>query len=404
MDALRSFYNMPSFWQIMNIARKEVSHSKFITYYLNQDNHHSLGPSFLIKFFQLIAINAINQNANINSHIVNHFINSNEFEIHKVNIEEYICHKNVKGRFDIFINGSLNVRANGDDKSDFVIVIENKISAKETKNNGTAQTEIYHRFIKEKYPEHYQIFVLLSPYRETIVEDKSFISVTYQDLLTNVIEPLVRSAFISEVDKTRLIDYIKCLSQPALEEATNHKNKTTIMAMGEQERNLLLAFWAKNEDLIKACMSAISTSEEFPEKARKIATNVLKTNFQRDTTKYYLGDPDGPKLSRSAIVPRFIESWSSLDKEINTVKLSKDDVLEILRDKFPRTLRGGKNPTTEIIFDTNQSDEKNFSMIKIGDYEFYVASNIWTSERFDLFLNHAKALSVDKPELKILKA
>ncbi|MDE6479712.1 MAG: PD-(D/E)XK nuclease family protein [Muribaculaceae bacterium] len=54
MNEVRDFYNSPSFWQIMNIALRENSHSTFISYYLNPNNHHSIGDSFLKLFLPMV--------------------------------------------------------------------------------------------------------------------------------------------------------------------------------------------------------------------------------------------------------------------------------------------------------------------------------------------------------------
>ncbi|MCM1139329.1 MAG: PD-(D/E)XK nuclease family protein [Muribaculum sp.] len=47
MNEVRQFYNSPSLWQIMKIARKENYHSAFLSHYLKPNGNHSLGTNSL---------------------------------------------------------------------------------------------------------------------------------------------------------------------------------------------------------------------------------------------------------------------------------------------------------------------------------------------------------------------
>lgn len=300
MNGIRDFYYHPSFWQIMKIARRENQHSDFIAYYLNPDNQHSLDDIFLKKLLSLITIKAIEQGHQINDDLVSRLVVNPRLSDISISREEYMEGDSGRGRFDIFISGTALSSHGSMENIDFLVTIENKISAAETKGkDGVGQTKKYKDYVDSIFPNHEKLYVLLSPNNDTSVESEDFIRISYQDLLNNVIEPIISTPGISRCDKDRLTDYVKCLSAPALEGSTNQKNKyrTTIMAISEQEKNLLMDFWEKNEDLIKACLSVIATNEDFSEEVREVASKASSTNYQKDTTQYtftYKGTSYGP--------------------------------------------------------------------------------------------------------------
>lgn len=335
-----------------------------------------------------------------------------------INPEEFMQLGDEKGRFDIFLKcviPSYDISSSQTHTSinrEFIVLIENKVSARETRKNGRGQTEKYKEYIEKEFPDLDKIYVLLSPNLNSLGSRKNdvdikcddFIRLSYQDILTHIIEPLVEGNIPNKEDTEKLKDYIKCLSIPALEEGTNNeKVKSLIMAMSSKETRLLLDFWNSNEDLIKACLSAIANNEEFPEEARKIASKASTANYERDRTKYKLGVNATEGESRSKLVPMFIERWAKIHGlGINT---TKDETLQELQKAFPGAiLRGGKNSRGEIVYGSQpQTDykERNFPSIIVGDYTFFVAANIWTKERFAIFIKLAAELSNGDPNLSI---
>lgn len=419
MNEVRQFYNTPSFWQILNIARRENSHSAFIGYYLNPSNHHSLGNSFLKLFLQIATIRSIEQEKCQNDEFAQKIMLAKDIVASYIKPEEFMQREGEKGRFDIFMKCVIpsyrTLTSDSDDTDDdleFIVVIENKVSAKETRKNGRGQTEKYKEYICEKYPELHKLFILLSPDRNSdISTDKrldikcdDFIRMSYQDLLTEVIEPILGNEIPDQEDAEKLKDYIKCLSIPALEdEQITDRTKSIIMAMSSKETKLLMDFWNNNEDLIKACLSAIAGNEEFSEEARAVASQASTTNFHRDTTKYSLGEGSEGKESRSSLVPLFIERWANING-LGGTDSTADKTLRELTKAFPGSLRGGKSYREEIIYKTQPNSEykdRNFPSIKVGEYIYFVAANIWTKERFSKFMQVAEKLSAGNPDLKI---
>lgn len=420
MKELMDFYNTPSFWQILKIARNETSHSSFISYYLNPNNHHSLGTIFLRHFLEVIAIRALQQKADIDSNIIHLILSNPVIDASDVEAEKFMRGKTENGRFDIFIRCKVSSRDTDNKTSEnsarMVIVVENKVCANETiSQNDIAQTEKYKENICKEFPDYSRLFVLLSPDSNDSINQglgvnvrcSDFIHVTYQDILSEVIEPILNKDLADNADKERLNDYIKCLSMPALEESTNNVKykKKLIMAMGEKEKQLLMKFWNSNEELIRACLNAISANDEFDAETRKIAEEASSANYQRDTTKYFLGTDMSTKYSKSSLVPKFIQEWAAcnnLDKEM------PDKALEKLNQAFPPTIRGSKDSKEEIVYmqrpGKSYDAERNYREISVGKHTFYVATYIWTKERFNRFMDNAESLSKNNPELKITVA
>ncbi len=422
MNEVRQFYNSPSFWQIMNIARKENSHSAFIAHYLNPSSHHSLGDSFLRLFLQMVALRAIEQNKGLDDDFLQKILLAPTILAAYIQPEEFMQGETEKGRFDIFMKCFIPMSQQRLSESDttcdeeFVVVVENKVSAKETKGKtGRGQTAKYKEYLEANYEGKNKLMILLSPDRETAVAEgkgvkidcEDFIRVSYQDLLTLVIEPILNGDDINREDEMRLKDYVKCLSIPALEDDSNNNNsnkKSIIMAMSAKETKLLMDFWNNNEDLIKACLSAIASNDEFSDDVREIASKASTANFTRDTSKYSFKINNGEKWSRSGIVPAFIARWAN-KKEIGN--LPKQEAFDRLTEAVPATLRGGKRSTEGIIYTTRpESDyaDRNFPPIEVGEYTFYVAANIWTKERFAIFMDLATKLAENDPSLVIVPA
>lgn len=419
MNEVRQFYNTPSFWQIMNIARRENSHSAFLTYYLNPDNHHSLGNSFLRLFLQMVIIRAIEQEKGVDDGFAPKIMLSHNILASYIRPEESMQLESERGRFDIFMRCVIPTNKISDpgeaseEEEEFIVLVENKVSAKETRNkSGRGQTEKYKKYIEDKFKDFHKLYVLLSPDSgEAIssgkgvkIDCEDFIRVTYQDLLTDVLEPIIGNHIPNQEDEIRLKDYIKCLSMPALEEGTNNeKTKTVIMAMSSKETRLLMDFWNNNEDLIKACLSAIASNEEFSEEARSIASKASTTNFHRDVTKYIIGADSNKQESRSSLVPAYINKWALKNGLDQTESI--DEVLDVLTRAFPSSLRGGRNSREEIIYISQPNSdyrERNYPEIRIGRHVLYVAANIWTKERFENFLANASKLAGNDSELTII--
>ena len=166
------------------------------------------------------------------------------------------------GRLDIYIE--LFISYNGIQKT-VKVIIENKVTAKET-NDQTRR--YYEYFEKDKNDDVVLLYVYLTPLSslelielsESQCACKAFIQINYQAIVDLLIEPVLHQD-IPIKTKMILAEYLQSLSQPALEDEENQQ-KGLIMAIGNEERELLAKFWDKNQKLILASLYAMSSDPD----------------------------------------------------------------------------------------------------------------------------------------------
>lgn len=189
--SLKQKYDAPNGFTIMGNKRREEWHSNFMCWLLDPKQNHQLETFPLIKFFELIKSK-------------NKEIEINESDIVDMTFETE--HRtNNSGRIDIF------------GKSDsLVLVVENKIKAKETYKNGKPQSDVYYEYCEGKYKEKKRCYILLKSSSYISLNNENFVHITYQELFEGVIEPaLERSKLQSLEDTERVLEqYILDISNP----------------------------------------------------------------------------------------------------------------------------------------------------------------------------------------------
>jgi len=121
----------------------------------------------------------------------------------------------------------------------FYIVIENKVYSDE----HTKQTSAYFEHYQEKYDGRvFYVFLTLPEklrlpkQKTTEPECKEFIPITYQDIMSHVLDKLNRDDLVE--------DYIQCLG-------ISYWQEKNVMAYSKDYAKLLNSFWKKNKRLIK---------------------------------------------------------------------------------------------------------------------------------------------------------
>lgn len=282
---LKAFYKSRSYAEILGVERRELSHSNFLAWLLDYRADHRLGDTPLRRFLDLLVSNSHSTNDESTNElynmIVSEDINVTNYDVYR----EYTLHNNEQitdvknkkktkrkpsnGRLDLLID--IQYQKDDDIIGNLKIVIENKVASKE----GPDQTNRYYEYFQQQKETNEfldVLYVFLVPYttyfiiesdekKKRLCENENFIIVTYQDIVNDVIEKLYnerlneRTAFI-------LKDYVNTLSQPALNKNKENKGKELIMALGQEEKELLKQFWTKNEELILAALYAIKTSDD----------------------------------------------------------------------------------------------------------------------------------------------
>lgn len=171
----------PNIWQILNISRKEVLVSQFLTWALDPKGQHSFNAQFLRRFI----IETLRADAGKRASLSPLEVAVMDLSEAEVKAEEWL----EKRRCDIVVRSL---------KDGFLCIIENKVGAKE----GNEQTKYYYehsllKFPIENYPK--RVYIYLSPDGTLLAKCEYFVSISYQTILT-VIKELLSDCHITETE------------------------------------------------------------------------------------------------------------------------------------------------------------------------------------------------------------
>lgn len=190
--------------KIFGIKDSETKHSKFLSWLLDPTENHFLEHFFLESFLKSIKtglsddyIHKISTKTNINVFC--------EFATDNNN-----CRQN-KRFIDILLLAKNRFPVNEKDgrRKDLVLVIENKIYAKESKD----QTFDYKKYVEDKFPENEfeRIFVYLDLWGE---KKTGYINATYKNNILPILKKFQAEGLFEKTDLIR--DYITILEEKYL--------------------------------------------------------------------------------------------------------------------------------------------------------------------------------------------
>lgn len=389
-EELNNFYSYQSMWEILKLGRNEPSHTYFLAWFFNCSEFNSEINNGPCKKLLVLLLERAEKQGLLSGYeeLVNSFYNSNlcitsckaesEFPIElttgKGDEPPY-----GKGSIDVFITIEVLLNKNTQEKRTIHIVIENKIDAPETtkwfkedrsqsKTNKGAkytlyQTDAYHQFVTDTYPDDINLFVFLNPIsdneldkiEEPECQNKYYIQINYQHLLDKIIEPIFKRGNISDTHKSKLYDYIRTLSKPS---ETDTNKKITIMAIPEKEKELLVSFFNENQDLIRAAITAIGDEE-----LSDALSNIEKD--PKDRTKYSISynGQTVHNISKSHLASEFVKAYIKANQNIN---------INFLNNEFTDI----RNP----FFEQSKSDDKKYDEITINNSKYYIPNNIWAAK------------------------
>ena len=357
---LRDRYATKSFLEIMSTDRSETRHSSFLAWLLEgKDFPVKEQDHPIIHLLDILIRRESEQSSTEQSteklvpdDIKNMVLSRNikSIQIHEVSTEKLV--KEVsdipsKDRLDIYIHCTIETKNREPKKIEFII--ENKVGSKEngpkvsgSKDSGPkekrdfpnkyskyleiTQTERYYYALlndnenkNARNEESTKIFIYLTPISNDDLsdfdnlgedqksKDEHFININYQDILDNIIEPLLSSEDISTRIHTLLNEYVLSLSLPALiENEKKNKNEqnikgSIIMATRkvdiENIENLI-----KNHNylsLIKDALKEVSSKNaqnklvlSFGETYRKLFTAILRVYIETGSANRTLDELD----------------------------------------------------------------------------------------------------------------
>lgn len=258
---LQEYYDSKSYLEVLGVSRKEIPHSSFLAWLFNGNETHNLGLYPIKKILDILVLYSpkfiVEKYKDLYASII-----TDDLKISNIEVETEKAIKSV-GRLDIFVNIEIEKNELVDN---IFLVIENKVSAKETQE----QTDRYYEYFeKTKNEKTVVLYVYLTPIstpelielEEAECSCKEFIQINYQTIVDLVIEPLLKTE-LNEKTRFTLKEYLQALSQPSFEDEQEEYQEGLIMAIGQEERELLTKFWNNNQKLILATLYAISSAPE----------------------------------------------------------------------------------------------------------------------------------------------
>lgn len=304
---LRDRYATKSFLEIMSTDRSETRHSSFLAWLLEgKDFPVKEQDHPIIHLLDILIRRESEQSSTEQSTeklvpdaIKNMVLSRNikSIQIHEVSTEKLIRDLSTIqsiDRLDIYIHCTIEPK-NGEAK-EIEFIIENKVGSKEngkkkqSEDEGVGidycnktQTERYYfalnnDFENAKNQDSTKIFIYLTPISnadfgnfkdlKTKSKDKHFININYQDILDNIIEPLLSSEDISTRIHTLLEEYVLSLSLPALLEDKDKKKQnikgSIIMATRQADIEIIKKILDSDayKNLIKESLYSVLQGED----------------------------------------------------------------------------------------------------------------------------------------------
>jgi len=254
IQKLINLYYTKSITEILGVSRRELSHSRFLAWLLNDQESHGLGDFFLKQFLEVVARQCLTKNIPMDTELLNQIL-VGTLSIREVTTES---EKDLgeAGRLDIYVEFKEGSR----EEKIIALIIENKVLSKE----GKDQTTRYYTYFGPSTPHKTHLFIYLNAISNQDLEElqapececAKFVQINYQSLVDFLLEPALEKNINN---KTRFIleDYLQSLTQPSFNYESEQYNRGLIMALRQEEKLLLDEFWRKYKDLIGASINAL---------------------------------------------------------------------------------------------------------------------------------------------------
>ncbi len=389
---LKRIYMDKSFLEILGVENREISHSAFLAWLLDNGESHGLG-SFPMQQFLKILIKRDQQQG-----LERHDNWQKENKIHPnrhtttkeigllliqdaVTFGKMTCKLELsvnKGREDVHIHCPIIIH---DQSIVLHIIIENKFLSDE-KNSQTSQ--YYTTEINNCSKQDYLFFVYLTPKSKDMLDQrdtpecscKEYIQICYQDIMDYILSPCL----VKEMsDRSRLLikEYIHCLEYS--------KKRNTIMATSNETRNMLYALWHDNKALFSAMLDVIMQDRN--------EDIYLRAYIHKVTSgKEYVFVFNDEIIDSNADLVRAIRKYlkDSLgftlkdisDAFVKNRKVPYGNIKAVLQDNMTTTDENNFNPTAPSTSLLKEQADTHYEKNDDNCY-FY---NDWNKPNLDLFL------------------
>lgn len=336
---LNSYYNEKIIFGALNVERNENRHSAFVAWWLNPKSEHGLGDAPLKLFLRLVATKEWGKwifKKDFYSRVLAGDYNitiREDFELEKS--VGKLNSDNSKGRIDIWSALELTVKdEDGKDSSLAVgMLIENKIYSNEGKNQTVRYFEAVNSYMNE-FPSEMEyssgMGILLTATKQKPSSDQ-FTNITYQELLTYVIEPLMSSV---DADSLQFVEaFVRNLGRPALTENNKHYG---VLAVSKKEKMLLERVVTNNRDIFENAFASLYPSADVKKIIGERYETLTSGNVDDDNILRMLWDAN-EILFKAVIYHLYGEHSAKLDKLFKSSNRDNSKYLVSYKEKeiFP---------------------------------------------------------------------
>ena len=313
VNVLKNRYQTKSMMEIVGVHRDENKHSDFLAWLFDSSSDHQLGAEPAKNLIELIK-----KNGQLLPIITD--------KITKCTAKREVAGKD-RDRVDII----LEIEA---EPKNIRVIFENKVNAPETiDKKDIGQTQRYHDEYEQKKDGFKNVYIYNRCDKSQLPQCKEFICITYQDIVDNIIEPLLQLPNLNPRTEFILKDYILTLEKPVNVEKQTDK---IIMAMGKELKENLKKFLDENFDLFATAIETATVANNDLEKKQiyeELASVLKKYKNISSTHKVEIIAPENIK-----------QHYTSLGKaahaiiEVLAKQYDEDDTLQ-----SPKSIKGFEN-------------------------------------------------------------
>ena len=409
---LMNLYGTPSFFDVLDVSRREMSISSFLADLFREDGFHGMGSLPLMLLLEKVLERAKMQEGQSQDFkqelgipdkspffpALERSILTRTLEPYNIMVNTEVAFSDpggISGRTDIEIQCDILPLLPDNRKAATInhltIAVENKISSGEK----DSQTEKYFRHYdallrngKTKHPRsQYNLYVYLTPLSDEEMQEipmpncscRHFVQINWNDILVGVVEPLLEHPGLSVRARFFLEEFRKSLGISFSDVITSDSGikpgfQTTVLALNEAQKKKLVIFWKKYRDLIIWAVDEKNRSADY-------------VDTKEDRRKYYTkGDAQAYTMSR--MVQAVICEWGS--------KHTYDEILDVFSNRK-------RANTNNVITEVNVANTEYYftdQIFETLDEKKCVVYKLWSQSDFELFIQKAENVGIHIEQYK----
>ena len=400
VNFLKNRYQTKSMMEILGVHRDENKHSDFLAWLFDSLSDHQLTLSPAKKLIELI-------NKKVTENINNIYNDEKKLGKHLPiiadNITKCTAKREVAGKDRDRVDIILEIEA---EPKNIRVIFENKVNAPETiDEKRIGQTQRYHDEYEQKKDGFKNVYIYNRCDKSQLPQCQEFICITYQDIVDNIIEPLLQLSKLNPRTEFILKDYILTLEKPVNVEKQTDK---IIMAMGKELKENLKKFLDENFDLFATAIETVTVANNDLEKKQiyEELASVLK-KYKNISSKHTV-EITAPK---------------NIQNDYKSLGAAAHAIIAVLADKYKNEQRSSKGiedferyihkkdfygDNTLFAPNTEPLPSGSFPVratIKIADTEYRVRTDWYTDKRptqsFQKFLNTLRNYNELLPNLQV---